>query len=660
MGTSAAPAGGGSRRPLLRGEGVGVLLIVLAALTLRGVFLVRAIGNLDADNATIGLMASHILQGHHYAFFWGLAYMGSLEAYVAAMYFAALGPGDVALQLAPLTFSVAFLVSGYLLARQIGGVRIGVVALGLLAVGPPALTLWNITPRGGYAALLAFGTVALLLATRIAGGEGRQGRRWIALGLVAGLGLWSHLLTVVYLVAAAYLLLAGQRWPGRSGPWLAVLSFGLGSLPLWIHNVGHGLATLALLTPRRALDIAENVRLMLEWNLPGLLGARSLVQERAFLALPLVVILLGVPAAAVGHLAAVWWRQLREGRRPPEVVLGLLIVATLLASLLSPYGGFQTQRYLLPIFSGLPILTAVWLGRHLGWFRGLPLLGLVLGIHLHGHWTFVPITRAEPGPQVEALKEAGIRNAYAEYWTAGRLTYYSGESLVVSDLLGRWYPLHERASFSLPAVILTRPDEALADALRLAGVVVEERTVGPSVIYQPVAIHGEPRRRLDRRGWRVDAWPNGADAWKALDGDPRTRWGSASPQRAGMWFLVDLGGEVALNGIVMDLGPYTSDFPRTIAIDVSRDGSEWRTIAAPKSYFRPGVLVRGDSFRFHPSVFARRPILESPANSPDIRFAPVTARFVKAHLPRPPDGEISTEFDWSIAELVLYAPPLPE
>lgn len=125
-----------ARGPLVRAEVAGILLIGLVALALRGIFLANGVGNLDADNATIGLMASHILQGHHYVFFWGLAYMGSLEAYVAAMYFAALGPGDVALQLAPLTFSVAFLVSGYLLARQIGGVKIGLVALGLLAVGP--------------------------------------------------------------------------------------------------------------------------------------------------------------------------------------------------------------------------------------------------------------------------------------------------------------------------------------------------------------------------------------------------------------------------------------------------------------------------------------------------------------------------------------------
>lgn len=196
----------------------------------------------------------------------------------------------------------------------------------------------------------------------------------------------------------------------------------------------------------------------------------------------------------------------------------------------------------------------------------------------------------------------------------------------------------------------------IPDALRLAGVEVREQQVGTLAVYAPTAFHGHPRRPLDRTGWQVEAWPRGDEAWKALDRDRRTRWTSGGPQRPGLWFRVDLGRDVLVNGVLLDLGPYTGDFPRTLAVEVSLDGDQWRTVAATLTSFRPGVIVRGQDFRlFNPLI--REPSVHDPRNSPDVRFPAARVRFLRLSLPIPPGGTFRTEFDWSIAELVVFAPP---
>jgi hypothetical protein len=62
----------------------------------------------------------------------------------------------------------------------------------------------------------------------------------------------------------------------------------------------------------------------------------------------------------------------------------------------------------------------------------------------------------------------------------------------------------------------------------------------------------------------------------ALDGDPETRWDSG-PQRGTEVVTVDLGVERRVDGLTMTIGDHSSDFPRVLAIETSRDGRTWST-----------------------------------------------------------------------------------
>ena len=68
--------------PLLLALGLGLLL--------RIGLLLRTGAMIDGDEALVGIQAQHILQGARPVYFYGQAYMGSLEAYLAAGVFARL------------------------------------------------------------------------------------------------------------------------------------------------------------------------------------------------------------------------------------------------------------------------------------------------------------------------------------------------------------------------------------------------------------------------------------------------------------------------------------------------------------------------------------------------------------------------------------------
>jgi hypothetical protein len=62
----------------------------------------------------------------------------------------------------------------------------------------------------------------------------------------------------------------------------------------------------------------------------------------------------------------------------------------------------------------------------------------------------------------------------------------------------------------------------------------------------------------------------------AVDGNAETRWDSG-PQKGTEVITIDLGAEHDVDGLMMTIGPHTSDFPRRLVIESSSDTREWAT-----------------------------------------------------------------------------------
>src|SRR5438128_4506016 len=144
---------------------IGLVAALLAGLALRLAVIASPLGEIDGDEAVVGLMARHIaFLGERPVFYWGQPYLGSLEAFTAAPFFRVFDSSTPLLKLVPTAYSLGFLALSAILARRVFGVPVALATAAYLALPPAMWAVWSTKARGGYAELL-FLSQAVLLAT---------------------------------------------------------------------------------------------------------------------------------------------------------------------------------------------------------------------------------------------------------------------------------------------------------------------------------------------------------------------------------------------------------------------------------------------------------------------------------------------------------------
>src|SRR3972149_4673654 len=85
---------------IIRDHG-GLVVALAMAGALKAVLLLTNVVPFNADEAVVALMARHILQGERPVFFYGQAYLGSLDAWLVAGAFALFGQSVLAIRGVP-------------------------------------------------------------------------------------------------------------------------------------------------------------------------------------------------------------------------------------------------------------------------------------------------------------------------------------------------------------------------------------------------------------------------------------------------------------------------------------------------------------------------------------------------------------------------------
>src|SRR5262249_30710658 len=165
----------GARRYPLAAAG-----IILVAAAVRVGLLAAGWPGTDSDDATMGLMAKHILtRGEHPIFFYGQSYMGTIEAYLGALMFALFGVSQLAVKCGLVVLYAGFMAVMYALLAQLFDRRWALVGLMLLAFGADDMLYHQLEAYGGYLETLFFGAVLLVLATWLVhtGVDAKRARR---------------------------------------------------------------------------------------------------------------------------------------------------------------------------------------------------------------------------------------------------------------------------------------------------------------------------------------------------------------------------------------------------------------------------------------------------------------------------------------------------
>jgi 4-amino-4-deoxy-L-arabinose transferase-like glycosyltransferase len=514
---------------------VGVSCLLFLSAAWKFIFLIKDAVPFNADEAVVALMARHILQGERPVFFYGQAYMGSLDAWLVAAGFGLFGQQVWVIRLIQI-----LLYCGVVLTTvEIGVVgfkslRAGLLAGALMAVPTVNATLYTTASLGGYGEALLLGNLILLLTlwtgSRLSAARSLT-RTWSAifiLGLLIGAGVWANGLTLVYSVPAVlYLLTTLIRekkltviYTGRL--FLIGLAGCLaGSLPWWFYALQNSPVRLMgeLFGGAVAVEggpwISQVGSHLINFILLGgtaLFGFRPPWEVR-WLAVPLIPFIL---AFWLGVVLWIGQKLVRPAKDRP--IYGLLtgVIGMVTAGFLfTPFGIDPSGRYFLPMTVPLALFAAQGVEYYLRSAKWqIACIGLV--ILFQGWGTLDCANRFPPGlttqfyepsiidhrydgELIRFLRGAGETRGYTNYWVAYPLAFLSQEEFIFIPALSyhldlsytsrddRYAPYREAVDASERTAYITtrnpRLDGQLRDNFRRLGVTWKETKIGDYQVY---------------------------------------------------------------------------------------------------------------------------------------------------------------------------------
>jgi 4-amino-4-deoxy-L-arabinose transferase-like glycosyltransferase len=420
----------------------------------------------NADEAVVALMAKHILQGERPLFFYGQAYMGSLDAFLAAAGFSLLGPQVwIVRAVQALLYAGTIVVWYFFCAEAFDSLPVARITALLLAVPPLLVTLYTTVSIGGYGEALLLGGLCMLLALKILRGKTHP-VRWLALGFTIGIGFWTFPLSLVLsfpaLLAVVLFRPSGETAPAAKGSLarIGILLLGLAAgISPWVAGwIQTGAAALRELGGSAIAGTIQGgpgtiflLRVLdgLVFGTTALFGLRPSWEIR-WLAPALLPFALAINLSAIVFAARNL--RLRDAARPARWMLAGSVAFLTLVYLFTPFGNDPSGRYFLPLILVLAAFCAELIIRAAARFgRGAYLLLLVL-IVFQAAGTADSARRTPPGittqidpvaqldqrdlPQViDFLRAHGETRGYTNYWVSFPLAFLSGEELIFSARL---------------------------------------------------------------------------------------------------------------------------------------------------------------------------------------------------------------------------------
>ena len=429
-----------------RRELVGLAGAVIVAVVFKIGLLLAGVIPFNSDEAVVALMARHILQGSRPIFFYGQAYMGSLDAFLVAGVFKLIGMNIWAVRIVQIgLYSLTVLTAAILGRRLSGSWKVGVLAAWFLAIPNVGMTLYTSVSMGGYGEMLLIGNLILLTTLRITRDLKYDVRKktnlipWFVFGFLSGIGLWVFGLTLVYSIPAfIYLIWYWYRVRYKTqtknphNPWwknwryeinpgernmqeypanflgIAIIGGVVGCVPWLAYAQRSGLSNLVSELSGSAITGVESLSFLGQFtrhalNL-SLFGSTSMMGLRPpweirWLAMPLAPFVLIFWVMVVIFAVKNLRRDLKVGPNDPEFTNALLLWGVILLVVIgfvaTPFGADPSGRYFLPVGVVMAIFAsqAVWEWRaKWGSYVWLS-VGVVLVFHL---WGTLEVMRSNP------------------------------------------------------------------------------------------------------------------------------------------------------------------------------------------------------------------------------------------------------------------------
>lgn len=533
--------------------------IIALAILLRVPLLYNASVHFNADEANAALLVKHLLEkGEFTTHAWSVSYAGILEQITAIPFVKTLGFTPLAFKLSPILYYCFWIITTYLLAKSLAGRLVAAISSLVLAASSPMLVLWSQLVNGDLKLMYFLGTMSLYLLHKHSTADRRKTPLLLTLALVLGLGLYANGLFALYLIPISLFSLLRSDWwarvrgteldrsvdpqsphgssmeglgkaQGQNGMWrngiLFALGFALGFCPKIYQIIWESPSTVhPFYLPAMPSRIWSNVRLLVRESLPSLLGVNPFFNPGVdywtanlggspWLYYWSLTVLALLASACVSKL----WSHKQElfqvvCLKPVELSTSALLLSLLLivptAFILSTQPqDLLSNRYLVPLYSAIPLILGMWLYDLRKKFGRLaPLAGIMLFVgfyisenvrsdilrgYLSPEWRLQRL----PNPLMDVisyLEAHKVQGAYGSYWLTYNTTFFSNERIIVAPFpyVEGWdrYPPYSRYVKTLrdPAYIFFDYEELKEDLDRLLkrrGIPYIRKAIGPFVVY---------------------------------------------------------------------------------------------------------------------------------------------------------------------------------
>ncbi len=445
--------------------------ILLVAAGLKIALLVFDRVPFNSDEAVVGLMARHILAGEQPIFFYGQAYMGSLDGWLVALAFAIFGQQVWAIRLVQTVLYLLTILSTVYIGKEfLGSLKIGLGAGLLLAIPTVNVTLYSTASLGGYGEALLIGNGIIIACLQIARQiQSSTDRRikfsgwWLALGFLAGLGLWANGLTLIYTIPAglAILILLFRKRIFSANLLLllaAAAGFLIGSFAWWLFALQNGFGALFKELLGGAVAVEGGTWLARVWqhliNLLLLGGTVTLGFRPPWNVIWLVLPLIPVVLFIWMEVFVGWSRLTRQNEAGSAVTWWVLagICLTLTAGfLLTSFGVDPSGRYFVPLAIPFSLAaSAVFINLTKRIYLQYAGFAVLLIFNLWGtiqcaqnnppgittqFYTPAQVDQSRMGELIGFLASEGITRGYTNYWVAYPLAFLSQEEIIFTPRL---------------------------------------------------------------------------------------------------------------------------------------------------------------------------------------------------------------------------------
>jgi len=218
---------------------IGLFILIAGA---RFAILLASQTHVHSDEAIIGLMGKHILEGRYFPFYmYGQAYNAGAawEAYLAAISFALFGVGVISLKSCMVVLSLFCLLLFYCMCQVLYDQRTALLGTIVFAL-TPSLLKWHFQVRGYSWYFLSVPVLTILFLSI----QSTPNRRWplfLLFGAISGLSIWNLELGIAFNVALWVLILM-RRSLSLKNALVALAGFVVGYAPAIVFNLTHHFA----------------------------------------------------------------------------------------------------------------------------------------------------------------------------------------------------------------------------------------------------------------------------------------------------------------------------------------------------------------------------------------------------------------------------------